>query len=266
MNTITEEALAITESALQLIATPKRPDGTYNRDRKACELLAKEALEKIQKLFVTPEERNDWNLEFKKELYAFMCKLRNMGPSYFFQEERIDEKAERSWFADDLKKVLMFSEPKELVGAYDAILEKYGEKFLTIEIGYSWNWKNVEWRGKEFRAATFLASIYLGNGKEPMKEYVEKEPVQGRSSRKPKGVFLKDHPLIKISSLFAVRDAFKLTEFHSYEWTDEGFKIIGCDSKKHTKEIQKTFVEFMGDEAEKVEMNLEKKEVHVILK
>jgi hypothetical protein len=32
------------ESALELIATPKRPDGTYNRCREACEQIAKEAL------------------------------------------------------------------------------------------------------------------------------------------------------------------------------------------------------------------------------
>lgn len=31
--------------ALQLIATPKRPDGTYNRSREACEQLARDALE-----------------------------------------------------------------------------------------------------------------------------------------------------------------------------------------------------------------------------
>ena len=31
--------------ALQLIATPKRPDGTYNRSRDACEQLARDALE-----------------------------------------------------------------------------------------------------------------------------------------------------------------------------------------------------------------------------
>ena len=30
--------------ALQLIAAPMRPDGTYNRDRRACELLARAAL------------------------------------------------------------------------------------------------------------------------------------------------------------------------------------------------------------------------------
>ncbi len=32
------------ESALELIAAPKRPDGTYNRCREACEQIAKEAL------------------------------------------------------------------------------------------------------------------------------------------------------------------------------------------------------------------------------
>lgn len=39
--------LATAVSALQLIAQSIRPDGTYNRDRKACELLAKETLTKI---------------------------------------------------------------------------------------------------------------------------------------------------------------------------------------------------------------------------
>jgi hypothetical protein len=31
-------------SALRIVAVPKRPDGTYNRSREACELLAKDAL------------------------------------------------------------------------------------------------------------------------------------------------------------------------------------------------------------------------------
>lgn len=34
--------------ALELIAAPKRPDGTYNRCREACERLAKEALSTIK--------------------------------------------------------------------------------------------------------------------------------------------------------------------------------------------------------------------------
>lgn len=33
------------ESALQQVAVPKRADGTYNRDREACEQLAREALQ-----------------------------------------------------------------------------------------------------------------------------------------------------------------------------------------------------------------------------
>ena len=32
-------------AALELIAISIRPDGTYNRDRRACELLAKETLQ-----------------------------------------------------------------------------------------------------------------------------------------------------------------------------------------------------------------------------
>ena len=41
------DALTEAQSALELIASPKRPDGTYNRDRHACELLARDALAKI---------------------------------------------------------------------------------------------------------------------------------------------------------------------------------------------------------------------------
>lgn len=38
--------LAEARGALELIAAPKRPDGTYNRDREACEELARAALRK----------------------------------------------------------------------------------------------------------------------------------------------------------------------------------------------------------------------------
>lgn len=31
-------------AALQLIAAPRRPDGTFNRDRNACQRIAKDAL------------------------------------------------------------------------------------------------------------------------------------------------------------------------------------------------------------------------------
>lgn len=55
MNTDTNNEAARLREALELIAAPMRPDGTYNRDRRACELLAKEALapalrDEIQKL------------------------------------------------------------------------------------------------------------------------------------------------------------------------------------------------------------------------
>lgn len=36
--------LAEYESALNLVAAPKRPDGTFNRDREACQKLAADAL------------------------------------------------------------------------------------------------------------------------------------------------------------------------------------------------------------------------------
>lgn len=39
-----QEKLGRYQTALDLIACPARPDGTYNRDRRACELLAKQAL------------------------------------------------------------------------------------------------------------------------------------------------------------------------------------------------------------------------------
>ncbi len=34
--------------ALRLVAAPKRADGTYNRDREACEKLAKEVLKQLE--------------------------------------------------------------------------------------------------------------------------------------------------------------------------------------------------------------------------
>lgn len=39
-----QERAARAYEALEIIATPARPDGTYNRDRRACELLARDAL------------------------------------------------------------------------------------------------------------------------------------------------------------------------------------------------------------------------------
>lgn len=36
--------LAIANSALELIAAPMRPDGTWNRDREACRALAQRAI------------------------------------------------------------------------------------------------------------------------------------------------------------------------------------------------------------------------------
>ena len=38
-------ALAAAQEALQLIACPMRPDGTWNRDREACRALAQAALD-----------------------------------------------------------------------------------------------------------------------------------------------------------------------------------------------------------------------------
>lgn len=43
-----EIQLAEAESALALIAAPMRPDGTWNRDREACRVLAAETLEAMK--------------------------------------------------------------------------------------------------------------------------------------------------------------------------------------------------------------------------
>lgn len=42
-----KDDLSILAGALSLIASPMRPDGTWNRDRQACQILAEEALRKI---------------------------------------------------------------------------------------------------------------------------------------------------------------------------------------------------------------------------
>ena len=44
-NTKLREKVEQLRAALELIATPKRSDGTYNRCREACEQLARQALE-----------------------------------------------------------------------------------------------------------------------------------------------------------------------------------------------------------------------------
>lgn len=49
----TQHALDEAISTLTLIATPRRPDGTYNRDRAACEALARETLAKIDRTMGT---------------------------------------------------------------------------------------------------------------------------------------------------------------------------------------------------------------------
>lgn len=51
------EALQVAEDILTLIAAPMRADGTYNRDRPACEVLARDALAKIHGLLATPAQQ-----------------------------------------------------------------------------------------------------------------------------------------------------------------------------------------------------------------
>jgi hypothetical protein len=45
-----KSALMIAVAALNLVAAPKRPDGTYNRGREACEQVARQALDHIMSL------------------------------------------------------------------------------------------------------------------------------------------------------------------------------------------------------------------------
>lgn len=49
-------ALSHATSALELIASPVRPDGTYNRCRQACENLAKDALKSVQEALMPEPE------------------------------------------------------------------------------------------------------------------------------------------------------------------------------------------------------------------
>ena len=46
---IYEKQIMAYEAVLDLISMPKRPDGTYNRCREACELLAKETLKRFNR-------------------------------------------------------------------------------------------------------------------------------------------------------------------------------------------------------------------------
>lgn len=45
-----EEALHAAQEALSVIAAPRRPDGTYNRSREACEALARDVLSSIDEM------------------------------------------------------------------------------------------------------------------------------------------------------------------------------------------------------------------------
>lgn len=45
-----KSALMIAIAALNLVAAPKRPDGTYNRGRESCEQIARQALDHIMSL------------------------------------------------------------------------------------------------------------------------------------------------------------------------------------------------------------------------
>jgi hypothetical protein len=45
-----KSALMIAVAALNLVAAPKRPDGTYNRGRESCEQVARQALDHIMSL------------------------------------------------------------------------------------------------------------------------------------------------------------------------------------------------------------------------
>jgi hypothetical protein len=45
-----KSALMIAIAALNLVAAPKRTDGTYNRNREACEQVARQALDHIMSL------------------------------------------------------------------------------------------------------------------------------------------------------------------------------------------------------------------------
>lgn len=53
-------ALHAAQGALELIASPKRPDGTYNRDRASCEVLARDTLKLVsQLLYPEPAQELD---------------------------------------------------------------------------------------------------------------------------------------------------------------------------------------------------------------
>ena len=52
-----EQAYMKAHSALELIATPKRPDGTWNRDREACRDVAAKTLAQLRQDFNTGDQR-----------------------------------------------------------------------------------------------------------------------------------------------------------------------------------------------------------------
>lgn len=86
MKNDTNNEVARLRETLELIASPMRPDGTYNRDRRACELLAKEALAPAPEEPVIQENRITEPSPEETQDGATMDEWRELGPDEVIQE------------------------------------------------------------------------------------------------------------------------------------------------------------------------------------
>lgn len=77
-------ALETARSALTLIATPARPDGTFNRCRKACQVLAAETLLKVSTFTPQPKpERVPYAWEVQQGHRTFLVSAQDFTRSSY---------------------------------------------------------------------------------------------------------------------------------------------------------------------------------------
>jgi hypothetical protein len=255
-----EEALGLAEATLRLIATPARPDGTYNRCREACEIEARNVLDKINSILYPTKVsvKDDWNLDTRLAVEGEVCKISGREPSRWV----CDDETHTRWFNQDLDKLLSFEKPLELINVYEHLIEKFGDFHLTIGVTKSWHWRDFMFRDKTVRAAGFYGKIWLWKGDKPLKDYVRSEKhLQSEYS----SICHKCNILVEISDLFAISAEFNLPAFQQYSWNETGF-VISCNSKKHTEEIKKEITEFFLPDSEEIIVDANGRKITVNLK
>jgi len=205
----------------------------------------------------TPKQ--DWDLDTKIEMFDLLCATFNLDKSSYWDITTNKAPHHVEWFEQDLGKVMRFNDPRLLIEVFNLLVEKFGDKYLKMQIAEGWLWRNIEWRGKRIRAATFQREICIRDAKITLRDSIKRKPdiLEGLCAKK--------HILTVIRDLFAVSKVFGLPVFSSYCWHREGF-TISASTNRQAVELLSAFHKFLGDEAEKIELSEGGKSVVVTLK